>query len=240
MQLAVVQVLGSDLYSSQLEETLRRSASDHKNELAAEVAHLHYQVQTLVEASEASAQVIQDLETNIRGRGEEINHLKQMLAASQQEAETSSRALAEAEDSHVRETADLGYQRQILQQQLDLANSGIQAHSQDLRAQRESLRLSVQAAATAAAEADDIRSRLDLMSCEVDRLQKEIILMRSQSANKEVQITQLQKLRDQLKEDKEMLNIALDSKQQELEIVSQKLVGEARTSTSYAVHCFCR
>jgi Tfp pilus assembly protein PilO len=70
------------------------------------------------------------------------------------------------------------------------------------------------------AEAEGSKARLDLMSAEIDRLQHEVAQLRSKSANKDLQIAQLQKSRDQLKEDKEMLNIALDSKQQELEIVS--------------------
>lgn len=47
----------------------------------------------------------------------------------------------------------------------------------------------------------------------------EIARLRSQSASKDLEILNLQRRKNELKEDREMLNIALDSKQQELELV---------------------
>jgi hypothetical protein len=46
-----------------------------------------------------------------------------------------------------------------------------------------------------------------------------IQLLRSESASKDLEIVNLQRRKNELKEDREMLNIALDSKQQELELV---------------------
>jgi hypothetical protein len=51
-------------------------------------------------------------------------------------------------------------------------------------------------------------------------LQSEIARLRSESASKDLEISTLQRRKVELKEDREMLNIALDSKQQELELVS--------------------
>lgn len=48
----------------------------------------------------------------------------------------------------------------------------------------------------------------------------EIARLRSESASKDLEIVNLQRRKNELKEDREMLNIALDSKQQELELVS--------------------
>jgi len=47
----------------------------------------------------------------------------------------------------------------------------------------------------------------------------EIQRFRSESASKDLEILNLQRRKTELKEDREMLNIALDSKQQELELV---------------------
>jgi hypothetical protein len=47
----------------------------------------------------------------------------------------------------------------------------------------------------------------------------EIARLRSESASKDLEIVNLQRRKNELKEDREMLNIALDSKQQELELV---------------------
>lgn len=55
---------------------------------------------------------------------------------------------------------------------------------------------------------------------ELERLKRQVHDLQQESADKEVKILQLSKARAQDKEDKEGLNIALDSKQQELELVS--------------------
>ena len=47
----------------------------------------------------------------------------------------------------------------------------------------------------------------------------EIARLRSESASKDLEIVDLHRRKAELKEDREMLNIALDSKQQELELV---------------------
>jgi hypothetical protein len=48
--------------------------------------------------------------------------------------------------------------------------------------------------------------------------------LKSASASKDLDIITLQRRKSELKEDLEMLNIALDSKQQELELVSRVAV----------------
>jgi len=47
----------------------------------------------------------------------------------------------------------------------------------------------------------------------------EVARLRAESASKDLEIVTLQRRKNELKEDVEMLNIALDSKQQELELV---------------------
>ncbi|WVF67637.1 hypothetical protein IAT40_002395 [Kwoniella sp. CBS 6097] len=53
-------------------------------------------------------------------------------------------------------------------------------------------------------------------------LKAEVAKLRSESASKDLEIMNLQRRKAELKEDREMLNIALDSKQQELELVKRK------------------
>jgi len=50
-------------------------------------------------------------------------------------------------------------------------------------------------------------------------LNAEIARLRAESSSKDLEIVTLQRRKNELKEDREMLNIALDSKQQELELV---------------------
>ncbi|OCF38749.1 hypothetical protein I317_07479 [Kwoniella heveanensis CBS 569] len=53
-------------------------------------------------------------------------------------------------------------------------------------------------------------------------LKAEVAKLRSESASKDLEILNLQRRKAELKEDREMLNIALDSKQQELELMKRK------------------
>lgn len=64
-----------------------------------------------------------------------------------------------------------------------------------------------------------IKERVATLTNEVNRLRRQVHDLQQESADKEVKLLQLTKARAQDEEDKEGLNIALDSKQQELELV---------------------
>ena len=64
-----------------------------------------------------------------------------------------------------------------------------------------------------------IKGRMATLTDEVDRLRRQVHDLQQESADKEVKFMQLTKARAQNEEDKDGLNIALDSKQQELELV---------------------
>ena len=65
-----------------------------------------------------------------------------------------------------------------------------------------------------------LKERTSALEEEVDRLRRQVHELQQESADKEVKLVQLTKQRSQDKEDMHGLNIALDSKQQELELVS--------------------
>ena len=65
-----------------------------------------------------------------------------------------------------------------------------------------------------------LKERVSALTAEVERLRRQVHELQQESADKEVKLVQLQKQRSQDKEDINGLNIALDSKQQELELVS--------------------
>lgn len=58
---------------------------------------------------------------------------------------------------------------------------------------------------------------------ELEKLRKQVHELQQESADKEVKLAQAAKQRAKDKEDIEGLNIALDSKQQEVELVRRKL-----------------
>ena len=64
-----------------------------------------------------------------------------------------------------------------------------------------------------------LQNRVASLDEEVGKLRRQVHELQQESATKEVTVTQLNKWREQDKEDIKGLNIALDSKQQELELV---------------------
>jgi chromosome segregation ATPase len=83
-----------------------------------------------------------------------------------------------------------------------------------------------QSAALETALQDGIKKQLAIdtqtfeFKAEIERLKGQTRELQQESADKEVRIVQITKQRAQDKQDLEGLNIALDSKQQELELVS--------------------
>jgi predicted nuclease with TOPRIM domain len=67
--------------------------------------------------------------------------------------------------------------------------------------------------------ASSLQDRVSALKEEVERLRKQVHELQQESADKEVKLAQAAKQRAQDKEDMQGLNIALDSKQQELELV---------------------
>ena len=70
--------------------------------------------------------------------------------------------------------------------------------------------------------ADALRERVGALEAEQEKLRKQVRDLQAESANREVNIAQMEKQRDRDREDLQGLNIALDSKQQELELVSPR------------------
>lgn len=69
------------------------------------------------------------------------------------------------------------------------------------------------------AEAKELRDRVTRLQAETEKLKMDIRVLKQESADQDVKILQLEKQHDQDTDDKVGLNIALDSKQQELELV---------------------
>lgn len=75
------------------------------------------------------------------------------------------------------------------------------------------------------------KERVDSLTDEVARLRSQVHQLQQESADKEVKVLQLTKQHAQDKEDINGLNIALDSKQQELELVKRRLGVRSSTAT---------
>ena len=95
---------------------------------------------------------------------------------------------------------------------------------QDVIAREVEARAAMEAMVREKAENDvqsaSLKERVTALTAEVERLRRQVHELQQESADKEVKLVGLEKQRKLDKEDIEGLNIALDSKQQELEMVS--------------------
>jgi hypothetical protein len=153
-------------------------------------------------------------------QGGEIAHLRGQLASTEE-------ALYEAQQDLKRQGKSLAK----LQEQLEAQSS--QDQKDDLRAAYEQALVQVELEKTSA---EDARSRLNAFGAEMDRvvlsetrLRDEIASLRRQSASDEMVKMELEKKVQRLEDDKELLNVALESKQTELALVASARVRPPST-----------
>jgi chromosome segregation ATPase len=146
------------------------------------------------------------LEQDIRQRDAELEELAHRVVAHEDEAEdvraelaTLKREKVHTTDEHRRVVAELTSRAESAQTELGAA---------------------VQVKDDAEIAANSLRERVELLEAQLEKLRKQVRELQTESANKEVQIAQMEKQRERDRDDLQGLNIALDSKQQELELVS--------------------
>ncbi|WWC90431.1 uncharacterized protein L201_005366 [Kwoniella dendrophila CBS 6074] len=112
-------------------------------------------------------------------------------------------------------------------------------HINVLEQENEGLQEDLQQAEERLAQAQSKKSESD--NTYVSEMKEEIKKLRLESSSKDLEILNLQRRKVELKEDREMLNIALDSKQQELELMKRKfavkgIAGSTPLGTSRKVN----
>ena len=145
------------------------------------------------------------LEENVRTRDAEISQITQRVLERESEVES----LHEQISSIKREHAHL-----INEQTRALRDAVGQEDESKTRVDQ-----LVRAKAEADVEIKTSRDRIITLKEEVERLRRHVHSLQQESADKEVKIVQMTKQHTLDKEDLHGLNIALDSKQQELELV---------------------
>ena len=146
------------------------------------------------------------LEQDIRQRDIDIEGLAHRIVAREDEAEDARTEITALKREHTHATDE--YCRVIA----------------DLTARADSTEAELGAAVRDKDDADatvnSLRERVATLDAELEKLSKQVRDLQTASANREVQIAQMEKQREKDREDLQGLNIALDSKQQELELVS--------------------
>jgi hypothetical protein len=171
-------------------------------------------------------------------QGGEIAHLRSQLAATEE-------ALYDAQEDLKRQGRTLAK----LQEQLEAQS--VEGHQDELRAAYENALVQLEMEKS---RAEDAKSRLNAFGAEMDRvalsetrLKDEIANLRHQSASDEMIKMELEKKVKSLEDDKELLNVALESKQTELALVTSARIRPPSTpctassrnmfsSTSRATH----
>jgi chromosome segregation ATPase len=145
------------------------------------------------------------LEQDMRQRDSELEGLAHRIVDREDEAEeartelaTLKREQARVADEHRRVLADLTTRAEGAQAEL-----GATIRDKD----------------DADATVNSLRERVGALETELEKLRKQTRDLQTESANREVHIAQMEKQREKDREDLQGLNIALDSKQQELELV---------------------
>jgi chromosome segregation ATPase len=166
----------------------------------------------LVEEHKQLSQRLQKSEREYQLALGDVQRLERVVDARNQE-------LAQTEESirvHSREAEQLRSHSRELEKIKTQRDDALQAEAY----LRSELQEAQRARTAESAELATLKERTKQLAEETNKLQRRIQELLTESADKEVRIVQLNKARAQDLEDKDGLNVALQSKQQELELVS--------------------
>ena len=160
--------------------------------------------------SQLSLDNIARLESIISERDVELNEYSEKYSTQAHELDETRDQLSALRREHSRITAE--YERKLA----DIASRHEEAHHEAENAIRER--------ATMKVELETIKQRFQSMEEDIEKARRQVHVLRQESADQEVKITQLKQQKERDEEDKLGLNIALDSKQQELELVRNVVI----------------
>ncbi|KAJ7602487.1 hypothetical protein DFH06DRAFT_1488666 [Mycena polygramma] len=192
---------------------------------------LENDIQELWDIKEALEKEREELGEQIRDQEGHVEALKQTLQAREdrivelgQERQYALDNVSRLEENIRRRDAEAAEYSQRTLQREEEAEA---LREQISRMKREHAGALEAVAAAQSAEAEEqtraAKERAGDLKDEIERLRRQIHELQQESADKEVKIVQITKQRAQDKEDLQGLNIALDSKQQELELLKRRM-----------------
>ncbi|KAH9976709.1 hypothetical protein BGW80DRAFT_1289926 [Lactifluus volemus] len=219
----------ADNRRSEAENTLqelfveKETLEQEKVQLGAELAELRQQaddLSSLRQELKCANDSVTRLEQDIRQRDAELEELAHRVVAREDEAEdvraelaTLKREKVHTTDEHRRVVAELTSRAESAQTELGAA---------------------VQRMNDAEFAANSLRERVEPLEAELEKLKKQVRDLQTESANREVQVAQMEKQRERDRDDLQGLNIALDSKQQELELMKRRMSVKGIAGTTPA------
>ncbi|WVQ80037.1 hypothetical protein IAT38_002138 [Cryptococcus sp. DSM 104549] len=212
------------------EDELRHDAQAQEDELhalRAELDSAHRQLDELESQPQTPAQEFDALRSEIAELRAHIDELKQVKAADEEEME---QLMDQVEKLKAGRRKDDDWRVRVAEMERRLEMEGLRREEVEKRCGQEvdarkrlenenrELRKSLQATREQLAHSQNV----PIDYHETDSLRAEVNRLRSESASKDLEIINLHRRKAELKEDREMLNIALDSKQQEVELMKRK------------------
>ena len=149
---------------------------------------------------------IERLENNLRRRDAEVEEYAHRVMERESEAED----LREEMNTMKREHARI----------VDEQNRALQDVASRQGEDKMHIEMALRQKAEVDVEARMSKERVSVLTEEVERLRRQVHDLQQESADREVRLVQANKQIAQAQDDNQGLNIALDSKQQELELVS--------------------
>lgn len=178
---------------------------ERAEQLAQEIQERDSRISELEQEQQFANDNITRLEQNLQQRDEEIAQYTRRVVERESEVEQLREEMSKLrrEHSHL-----ISEQTRALQD--------VTGQQDQTKARMDEI---IRAKAEADVELKTSRDRVTVLKEEVERLRRQIHSLQQESADKEVKIVQMTKQHSLDKEDMQGLNIALDSKQQELELV---------------------
>ncbi|KAH9947994.1 hypothetical protein B0H21DRAFT_778115 [Amylocystis lapponica] len=211
---------------NELDDQLR---AEHEH--AGDLTHALQEREDRLTALDREVQYARDttarLEARIRQQEEDAAALSERAAAREADAEAAQEEMSRMKREHARTVNE---QSRTLQE--------VVAREVEARAGHEAL---IREKAEADVLLGTLRERVNALAEEAERLRRQVHALQQESADKEVRLTSFAKQHTQDKDDLQGLNIALDSKQQELELLKRRMgvrgtAGNTPAQLSKAVH----
>ncbi|KAH8084884.1 hypothetical protein BXZ70DRAFT_900257 [Cristinia sonorae] len=207
----------ADKERDELEAQLRQE-QDHAAELTQALHERESRVTLLTQERQYAQDMVSRLQENLRQRADEIDGLQKRFRERDEEVESIREEMLKSKRDHARIVDDQS--RRL---------SEVVAREVESRAHMESV---VREKAEIDVVISTLQERGNALKEEVERLRRQVHELQQESADKEVKLVQAAKQRAQDKEDLQGLNIALDSKQQELELLKRRVSLPATRPTA--------
>lgn len=205
-------------------EEFEKKLSEERNrseDLNATIQQCEERIAQLEQEHHFGGEDVARLQADIRQRDEQIAQYSEKVRAQEIEVENLHDEIGTLKREHEHVLNDLNEHSRALK---EATGSGSETRRQ--------LQELVRQKADAEDDLKSHRERNESLKNEMERLRKHLHDLQQESADKEVKIVQLTKQHGQDKEDIQGLNIALDAKQQELELYKRKAGVKSSSSSS--------